>query len=539
MRETERDAQDTATRADVIARDPTGVPGLDEVLGGGIMRGALVLVVGPPGSGKTTLALQAAWAAAQQGRRVLILSTLSESPLQLVVHLRTYHFFTEQHLGDTIQIISAAPFLAQGPEAATGVLTAVRQQRASLVVLDGFSGMRALQATPAVGRQLLATLSSQLSLLGITTLITSAGAPRAWAEFPEATTADMLVGLSSALAGSRGRRTIDVIKVRGAAPLSGLHGLTLDAHGITVYPRLETRIARAALSAAPPHAPSGPRGERATFDLPALDALLEGGVSVRTSTLIVGSSGVGKTLLGLHFALAGVRRGQAAVYLGFHEAREELLDKLAPFAIGPTLEAALAPGGGLTLLRFPSVECDADVLADTLLRAVDSTGARRVVIDSIAELERAVLETSDVGRIPNYLAALLEALRLRGVTTVLIRETGILAATTFLQQADLISLVAANVVWLQQVVYGERLYRVLSVPKMRFSAHDVTLREYTITAPHGLVVRSPESSRGGVLSGIARQQGQPGHLAGDGLPPSVHATRPRSGRRRQRQRSRG
>lgn len=340
-------------------------------------------------------------------------------------------------------------------------------------------------------------------------MITSEGTPREWAFVPEATNADMLIGLYYTLAGARGRRAIEVVKVRGSAPLSGLHGVTLGASGISVYPRLEARVAHAAMADTPPPRSAGPQGERAAFGIPSLDALLEGGVSARTSTLLAGSSGVGKTLLGLHFALTGVRASQPAVYLGFHEAREELLDKVSAFAIGPLLETALQPGGGLTLLRHPSVECNADVLADSLLKTVDQTGARRVVIDSITELERAVTETSDAERIPNYLAALLEALRLRGVTTVLIRETGMLAAAIFLQQADLLSLVAANVIWLQQVVYRERLYRVLSVPKMRFSAHDTTLHEYTITTVEGLDVRVPRGSMGGILAGVARQQEQP------------------------------
>src|SRR5437764_3758225 len=75
--------------------DPTGVPNLDGVLGGGLPRGALMLVVGAPGSGKTTLALQMAFAAARAGRRVLILTALSEPTNKLIAHLRTFTFFTE------------------------------------------------------------------------------------------------------------------------------------------------------------------------------------------------------------------------------------------------------------------------------------------------------------------------------------------------------------------------------------------------------------------------------------------------------------
>ena len=159
-----------------------------------------------------------------------------------------------------------------------------------------------------------------------------------------------------------------------------------------------------------------------------------------------------------------------------------------------------------------------DVLAGELLAAVDRSGARRVIIDSLSELDRAVTETSGRERIPGFFAALLEALRARDVTTLLIRETGEVAGN-FMQQSELVSLLAANVLWLQQVTYQGRLHRVLSVPKMRFSAHDTTLRAYTIQAPAGLHVLAPEESAPGLLAGLAGQ----GRAA---TPPGDAATTP-------------
>ena len=98
--------REATARAASRPGDPTGVPNLDRVLGGGLPRGALVLVVGAPGSGKTTLALQMAFAAARAGRRVLILTALSEPTSKLIGHLRTFTFFDEDLLGDAIQVLS-------------------------------------------------------------------------------------------------------------------------------------------------------------------------------------------------------------------------------------------------------------------------------------------------------------------------------------------------------------------------------------------------------------------------------------------------
>lgn len=149
------------------------------------------------------------------------------------------------------------------------------------------------------------------------------------------------------------------------------------------------------------------------------------------------------------------------------------------------------------------------MLADGLLAALDRTGARRLVVDSLSAVERAVHETSAVRRTANYLGALVEALRMRGVSTLFIKEGESLVSPTLALTADLSSVIAANVLWLEQLTDREQLRSVLSVPKMRFSAHDVTLREFTITAPQGIRVLTPLESAPGVPAGRVRRPGPP------------------------------
>jgi len=179
------------------------------------------------------------------------------------------------------------------------------------------------------------------------------------------------------------------------------------------------------------------------------------------------------------------------------------------FDLGTRLQAALALGGGLTLLRVPPVELDADIVAERLLDALDRTGARVLVVDSIAELERAAARSGDVGRVDEYLGALVEALRARGVTALFIKETRRILASAVDVSADAISVSAENVLLLQQVTYHDRLHHVLSVLKMRFSPHDVLLREFIVTPPAGIQVLAPLESGANLLAGIARQQGEP------------------------------
>ena len=501
-----------------LPTDPTGVPNLDLVLGGGLLRGSLVSVVGPPGCGKTTLAAQLAFAAARAGRRALILTTLSEPTSKLLAHLRGYAFYDRALVGGAVRVLSLQQFLPAGlASTASEVAAMVRESGAGLVVLDGFSGVRIADPDPLAARRFLFDIGTTLSLQGATTIVTSEAEVRDAATFPEGTTSDTILGLYFSVRDERQRRRLEVVKSRGNSPLPGLHGLAIDAAGIAISPRLEARaVGEARVPAGDAGAPAGDGppgakagGGRATFGLPALDALLGGGLTPASTTLLIGSGGTGKTLLGLQFALAGVRAGEPVVFLGFHEERHQLLRKADAFDLGAQLRAALAPGGGLTLLQRPPVELEADALAGELLAALDRTGARRLVVDSIAVLERAVGEGSGPGRVAGYLAALITALQARRVTALFTRETGPFAGTELELETDLSSGVAENVLWLQAVIHRRRFYRVLSVLKMRYSAHDLELREFTIDAPAGIEVRAPFESESGVLAGIARQQGDP------------------------------
>ena len=228
----------------------TGVPNLDRVLGGGLQRGAIVLVVGAPGAGKTMLGQQIGFHRARRGEPVLYLTGYSETHDKLVAHNRGLRFFDPALLGRLVQLGSLTDLLGQGAaEAEKAVLRTARQQGTRLVVLDGFRGLRRLAGPESAGEvdgaRFLYQLGAQLALLGATTLVLVEGDPDDTAQLPELTVGDVVIGLRRALLGMRQRRLLDVRKVRGAAPLAGLHAYELGSDGFTVWPRLEAWAAAA------------------------------------------------------------------------------------------------------------------------------------------------------------------------------------------------------------------------------------------------------------------------------------------------------
>ena len=445
---------------------PSGVPGLDSLLGGGLPTRGIVFVLGAPGTGKTVLLQQLAFAAARDGRRALYFSGLSEPHDRLLEHLRPFTFYDEQLVGRGVQLLSLASTVTEGSQdAVSTIIATIRETHSQMVLIDGFRGLRNLLGDDAAVLRFLYTLGAQVGLLRGLLVVAIEGNPRAEGFFPELTTGDLILGLHFERARIGHRRYIEVLKRRGAAPLMGLHSFTIDPAGIRCFPQFELTVSR-------DDTPFDP-ARRAPFDLPELDALLAGGLTQRTTTIVVGSPGIGKTMLSLQFVAAGLARGEPALYVGFRESRSQLAAKAA--ALGLDLAAAVARGQVQLLTEWPIV-FDPDILAHDLRQAITTIGARRLVIDSLTNLEEALGHE----RLEAYLAALAALLRQQGVTALITQE----APRVFGVDLDLarlpLSYLAENVLLLRFVRHRGELRRILAVLEMRFSEHDRTFHEFTL-----------------------------------------------------------
>jgi circadian clock protein KaiC len=467
----------------------TGIPGLDLLLDGGLTPNALVVVVGPTGAGKTILASQILFHAVQQETRALILTAYAEDHSKLLQHLRPLSFFNEQAIGASLTLVSLPSIIGMDIDAATtAIMRVIRESGARMVLLDGFQGITDQLGDVTGLRRLLATIATQLSYQQVTLLVTLTGTARDEPTTSGLTSADVVLGLHYSLDGWRHTRRIEVLKQRGRGHVAGAHSYRITATGMTIFPRLETRVA-----GVQQQRPAG----RMPFQLAELDLLLDGGPTAGTTTLLVGAPGVGKTSLGLVWALAGPTPTSTSIFLNFEEQLPELQMK-ADF-LGLPLGAAL-DAGTFTHLHLSPVELNPDELAARLLDALTPTTGR-VVIDNVRVIEEAL-----GARASGYLAALKRHLSAAGITTLLLLEVKPLVGLEFEVSAMSLSLLSDNLIMVQQMVALDAIRRVLAVLKMRFSAYDATLRELQIDE-QGVHVLTPPESGTGVLDAAADASG--------------------------------
>lgn len=468
----------------------TGVPNLDLILGGGIPDGDTLLVVGTAGAGKTTLAFQIAFHLAAQGENVIYVSTLSEPPTRVAAHMRSFGFFDEAQIGKHVFLVSAYPLIREGlPRLTEALLGAVREQQARLVIIDGLMTLHDLYPEAPELRTFLYELGATLTTLGATVILTSSAVPEeAQYRFPEFTMADGVLELGRKSAGTQTVRTLAVVKMRGLHNLLGEHVFQIDAHGLTVYPRLE--------SVYTPR-DTGLGRERAPLGLPELDAMLHGGPLAGSVTLLAGALGTGKTLTALQYLLTGAARGERGLFVGLRETPRQLIDKGRVF--GQDLQTPLAEGRIAILHRLP-VDLPLDQVTWEVRTEIERFRPQRLVIDSVADLEAIV---GDERRLRGYLVSLAGMVRDAGATALVTREVAQVVGPELDFSEMPLAVLAENLLLMRYVEFRGGLYRIVSILKMRDSAYDHSIRQYVITG-QGLKVLARIETSEGLLTGIAR-----------------------------------
>lgn len=475
----------------LIRRLATGVPGLDAVLGGGLPEFSFNLIVGPPGSGKTTLAHQIMFALATPERPALFFTALGEPPLKMLRYQEQFSFFDLDKINASIRFVNLSDDVATGDyEKVLAHITAeVEATSPALVFVDSFRSViqeTRRQADNLISlQQFIQQLGSQLSGWQATTFLI--GEYLAATEpHPVFTVADGLLQLDQNLHRNSMVRKLQVLKMRGQATSPGVHTFRITGDGIKVFP--------VALvpddSGATTEACRAPRSEtRLSMGVPGLDEMLGGGLPAGYSLLVAGPSGSGKTILATAFLVEGVRRGEAGVMVAFEQtpsqSRTHTIDDLVR-------------AGKIGLINTRSLDLSIDEIVQHLLNQIEQMKATRVVIDSLSGFELAVAPTFRED-FRESLFRMIAVLSGRGVTLLMTSELE--DRYTDLRFSAYGSAFLTDAIIVQRYIELEsRLRRVMAVVKVRSSAHSNEIRQFEISEG-GIVIGDPVLDYDGLLSG--------------------------------------
>jgi circadian clock protein KaiC len=451
----------------------TGVAGLDLVLNGGLEPGSVVVVAGPPGTGKTILAQQMCFARATAEHKCVYYTTMSEPHAKLVRHLEPFAFFDPESLGPRVEYIHLGDFLQTARRDGLEPLVSeiVRKTLAdepAIVVLDSAKMLGDFADERELRRELY-DLTGRFSRTGTVLLLVGEYTPEELRSEVVFSLADGIIQLEYEAREPIDRRWLRIIKMRGGSHRSGKHTFLIGPAGVEVFPRIETLVPQAEAPLSGP-VPSG---------IPGLDELMGGGARQGDASLVTGPSGVGKTTFGLRWLVQGMERGENCLYITFQDTGAQLVSVAASF--GWDL-AAYRDSGQLVISYVPMGELDLDVLATSARSEISKHPISRVVIDSLSELTFAAREEE---RFPAFMRSLVGLVRAAGSSLLVTSETSAHGLPG--NSLEGLLFLFDNVIDLRYIEEGSRIGRAVHVAKMRSSAHAMTLNEVTIT-DHGLEI---------------------------------------------------
>jgi circadian clock protein KaiC len=472
-----------------LERLSTGNVAFDRLLDGGLPVRSLTVVAGEPGAGKTLFALQMLFHLARQGKKGLYFTTLSEPSLKLARYMQQFRFFDQDALGKQVTFVDLGSVVRgrNAEDTLRAIADRVVREEPAFVVIDSFKAVRDLLSDSPAIRTFVYDLAVHMAGWGAATLLVGEYTTEEIAQLAEFAIADGVLRFGTQREGFTAVRVVDVLKLRGADCVTGRHFFEIGADGLTFFPRVRSPDARddAAVTSFT---------ERASTGISGLDEMLGGGYPRSSSTVVLGATGTGKTLLGLHFLLEGARRGEPGVHFTLEETAEQLRG-IAQVLGWDLLE--LERRGLLTLSYASPVELSTDAYLNRARGLLEQVRAKRAVLDSLTSLE---LGVSSQRRFKELVYSMTKHFRALGVTFNMNMEV-----TELLGSAQLsghgISFAADNVVQVKYVEQDGRLDRGISVLKARGVRHATEVRKMTIEGK-GIEVGAPFRGLRGVLTGL-------------------------------------
>jgi circadian clock protein KaiC len=494
-----------------INRLATGVPGLDDVLGGGLPEFSFNLIAGLPGCGKTTLAHQLMFALATPQRPALYLTVMGEPPLKMLRYQQQFEFFDLERFNGCIHFVNL------GEDALTGNLDKVLERieaevqahGPAFVFVDSFRSVAMSGTSDSNLQQFMQKLGVLMTSWEATTFLIGEYAPDT-ATNPVFTVADGLIWLHQSVERNSMVRKIEIMKMRGQPTLSGMHTFRIGLAGIEVFPPASALVTAAS------QVPRVPATGRASLGNAGLDAMLGGGLPRGYSLLVAGPSGSGKSILAASFLQEGARNGETGVIAVFEQRANRSHNLVLNQLMGE---------GRVGLVDSRAADLSIDEIVHLIVKEVRRLNASRVVIDSLSAFELALAPTFREDFRESMLR-LVSALAQEGLTVLLTSELE--DRYTDLRFSPLGTAFLTDAIVVQRYIeVDSRLLRMMAVVKVRNSWHSDELRAYSIDQD-GIHVGEPLADQEGLLGGRPPQKLRVHDHAGSaaGSPPPSDRGRP-------------
>jgi circadian clock protein KaiC len=483
----------------VIRKIPSGVRGLDDILGGGIPEFSFNIIAGTPGCGKTTLAHQIVFANATEKKPALYFTVLGEPAMKMLRYQQQFAFFDEAKLGRAIRFINLADVVLERNLDAVfeEIVKQVEAVGPSLVVVDSFRTVvrKAMSGASELDMQVfIQRLAQFLTSWEATTFLVGEYAPEEVKDNPVFTIADALLWLSQVPERNSVVRKLQVMKLRGQESVPGLHTIRISAAGVQAFSRTLGLVEKKVRSE---------RRQRLSIGIPELDKMLGGGLLEGDSLLIAGPSGTGKSALATQFIAEGLRQGEPGIIAVFEERPEGYADRASGF--GLNLKTPQKKGT-LEILYLRPLDLSVDETLQEILNAIARVGAKRLVIDSLVGFEMA-LAPGFRADFRESLYRMINALTGAGITilsTVEVEDT--FTAMPFSHYA--ISFLTDDIIRMRYVEIDGQLRKVMVVIKMRGGNHSKDIREYVITDKGVVIIQPRQTDYTGLTTGIPTRVGK-------------------------------
>jgi len=464
-----------------IRKMPTGVPGLDEIMGGGLPEYSFNIVAGTPGCGKTTFAHQFVFANATPEHPALYFTVLGEPAIKMLRYQQQYTFFDHAKLSSSIRFINLSQVVLEKDLNAVldEISREVEAAGPGIVVVDSFRTVvrKALgSSTEGDLQAFIQRLALHLTSWQATTFLLGEYTDLEIRDNPVFTVADGLFWLYQSVERNSIVRKLQIMKLRGQASVPGLHTFRITDAGLQAFPRTLGLTGRKEKKSV---------RNRLSTGIPELDKMMGGGVPEGDSVLVAGPSGSGKSVLATQFIAEGLRHGETAIAAVFEERPQEYTTRAKSF--GLDLETPQKEGK-LHILYLRPLDLSVDETMQEILDTVQKLGAKRLVIDSLAGFEMA-LAPGFREDFRESLYRMMGALTGIGVTILsTVETTESLNVSHFSSYS--ISFLTDDIVRLRYVEIEGQLRMILTVIKMRGGKHSRDIREYEIT-DNGVVIIGP------------------------------------------------